>query len=99
MFYFNNKIVYYRYKEKVSLRYYREQSKKIMNIMRNMCDIFERASIDEAFMDITSIVKQRMNSEIFKNEWFGTVLGDLSIEKNEKANDLNIMLKIGMFKW
>ena len=61
--------------------------------MKSMCDIFERASIDEAFMDITSSVKQRINSNNHRNQWFGKILGES--DTKESSKDLETMLKIG----
>jgi len=40
-------------KEKVSLKRYRDESKKIMEIFQNVVKTTEKASIDEAFLDVT----------------------------------------------
>ena len=45
-------------KQKVSLALYREESKKIFEILRRYSDQVEKASCDEAFIDITSKVEQ-----------------------------------------
>lgn len=41
-------------KQKVSLALYREESKKIFEILRRFSDQVEKASCDEAFIDITN---------------------------------------------
>lgn len=41
---------------KVSLDYYRKASREIMKIIKRFCPCFQRASIDEAYADITSLV-------------------------------------------
>ncbi|KAI8388570.1 uncharacterized protein BYT42DRAFT_560542 [Radiomyces spectabilis] len=45
---------------KVSLEPYRAASKKIMKIFGRYCTIIQRIGLDEAFMDVTSIVNQRI---------------------------------------
>ena len=40
-------------KEKVTLDLYRCESEKIFSIMRKHCNVVEKGSIDEAFLDIT----------------------------------------------
>jgi uncharacterized membrane protein len=39
--------------QKVSLALYREESKKIFEILRRYSDLVEKASCDEAFLDLT----------------------------------------------
>ena len=41
-------------KQKVSLALYREESKKIFEILRRFSDQVEKASCDEAFIDVTN---------------------------------------------
>lgn len=44
-------------KQKVSLALYREESKKIFEILRRFSDQVEKASCDEAFIDVTHQIK------------------------------------------
>lgn len=41
---------------KVSLDFYRKASQEIMKVIKRFCPVFQRASIDEAYADITSKV-------------------------------------------
>ena len=43
--------------QKVSLKLYRQESKKIIKILQRYCDQVEKASCDEAYLDVTSQVK------------------------------------------
>lgn len=45
--------------EKVSLERYREASHRIFDIFRRYCSRLERASVDEAYFDLTPVVEQR----------------------------------------
>jgi DNA polymerase eta len=44
----------------VSLDYYRRESLKILSIFSEACPIIEKAALDEAFLDLTSSVIQRL---------------------------------------
>ena len=59
---------------KVSLDPYRRESRKMMRIFRSFCDLVEKASVDESFMDLGRLVFKRMVKlfpEIFDDtkEW------------------------------
>jgi len=43
--------------QKICLRHYREESKKIFKILRRYCQLVENASCDEAFLDISHEVE------------------------------------------
>jgi nucleotidyltransferase/DNA polymerase involved in DNA repair len=58
-------------KQKVSLALYREESKKIFEILRRFSDQVEKASCDEAFIDITNHVKLEDNDDSEQNDWHG----------------------------
>jgi DNA polymerase eta len=45
---------------KVSLDPYRRESRKIMKIFKSNCDLVEKASVDESFMDLGRIVLKRL---------------------------------------
>jgi len=45
---------------KVSLDPYRRASLKILAIFRQYCDRIEKASIDESFLDMSSVVKEKL---------------------------------------
>jgi DNA polymerase eta len=62
-------------KHKVSLQKFREESHEIFSIMRKHCSIVEKASIDEAFMDVTSEVAEMRKFVSSQNEnWNGKVV-------------------------
>jgi nucleotidyltransferase/DNA polymerase involved in DNA repair len=48
---------------KVSLKIYREISEKVMKIVKEFDDGFEKASIDEAYLDITKCVQEKIYKE------------------------------------
>ncbi|GAA5939375.1 DNA-directed DNA polymerase eta [Sporobolomyces koalae] len=45
---------------KVSLDMYRKESRKILLVFQEFCPIVEKASIDESFLDLTSLVRSRL---------------------------------------
>lgn len=45
---------------KVSLDPYRREGKKVLNIFRSECDLVEKASVDESFMDLGRLVFQKI---------------------------------------
>lgn len=45
---------------KVSLDPYRRESRKILEIFKRHCDRVEKASIDESFLDLSSVVKAKL---------------------------------------
>ena len=47
-------------KEKVCLQNYRDESKKIIAILRRYADVVEKASCDEAYLDVTKKVRDRL---------------------------------------
>lgn len=49
-----------RINHKVSLDPYRREGKKILNLFRSECDLVEKASVDESFMDLGRLVFQRV---------------------------------------
>ena len=58
---------------KVSLDFYRKASQDIMKIIKRYCPVFQRASIDEAYADLTGVVDERIkdlveNGMIAKND-------------------------------
>ena len=55
----------------MSLALYREESKKIFEILRRFSDQVEKASCDEAFIDITNHVKLEDNDDSDQNDWHG----------------------------
>lgn len=52
---------------KVSLERYRRASEKIMSIIERFCPLCERASIDEAYIDITDLVDNKIKNNHKKN--------------------------------
>ncbi|KAG0689709.1 DNA-directed DNA polymerase eta rad30 [Pichia californica] len=47
---------------KVSLDPYRREGKKVLNIFRSECDLVEKASVDESFMDLGRLVFSKIMS-------------------------------------
>jgi DNA polymerase eta len=45
---------------KVSLDMYRKESRKILSVFQEFCPIVEKASIDESFLDLTSLVRNEL---------------------------------------
>ncbi|XP_015108604.1 DNA polymerase eta [Diachasma alloeum] len=41
---------------------YRSAGREVIDVLKKQCSIIERASIDEAYLDITSLVEERMDS-------------------------------------
>lgn len=61
--------------QKVSLYKYREETKKIFEIIRRYCQVVEKASCDEGFMDVTREVEylyQTVDFD-FTKPWHGAV--------------------------
>lgn len=56
---YNDKVSYQTHK--VSLDFYRKASQEIMKIIKRYSPVFQRASIDEAYADITSAVDAKIN--------------------------------------
>lgn len=50
---------------KVSLDFYRKASQDIMKVIKRFCPVFQRASIDEAYADITSTVDDMIKNVNF----------------------------------
>lgn len=66
---------------KVSLDPYRREGKKILSIFQNACDLVEKASVDESFMDIGRLVFKRIN-ELFP---------DLLDSMNDVSDNLKVI--------
>lgn len=80
---------------KVSLDFYRQQSRKIMDIFKSECPKIEKASIDEAFMDVTDkCLEEMINNENQKVYWESTsnILGDDNFKKENPVNDEDLLL-------
>lgn len=75
---------------KVSLDPYRRESRKIMKIFKRECDLVEKASVDESFMDLGRLVLKRLDdlvpgivqkvSEMDKQETLPPIPDDLTLE-------------------
>ncbi|KAI8321774.1 putative N-acetyltransferase eso1, partial [Martensiomyces pterosporus] len=60
---------------KVSLDEYRKASRQIMNLVKRLCPTMIKASIDEAYLDVSSIVKDRILRDLDQ----GSIDADLSL--------------------
>lgn len=82
-------IFYVREKRgKADLTKYREASQKIFEIILKHCDKVEKASIDEAYLDLTDLVIERFRNQSIKQAKFidSFVYGSFSLE-NENGID------------
>jgi len=61
--------------EKVSLQRYREESSRIMSLLEENCELVEKASIDEAYLDITK-----------EAEYMCEIIDNLIENDNENTN-------------
>ncbi|XP_050693975.1 DNA polymerase eta-like, partial [Eriocheir sinensis] len=48
---------------KADLTKYRDAGKEVLDVLADFCDCIERASIDEAYLDLTSVATQRLAAE------------------------------------
>jgi DNA polymerase eta len=64
-----------RLNEKVSLRWYRSESYRILDVLKTHVDFIERASIDEMFFDVSDRVLDLMNKGEYDRRWCGKILG------------------------
>ena len=57
--------------QKVSLLFYREESKKIFSIIHRYAKLVEKAGCDEAFLDVTEEVESlyTLNPPSFTSSW------------------------------
>ncbi|KAJ2459692.1 N-acetyltransferase eso1 [Coemansia sp. RSA 2337] len=89
---------------KVSLDEYRRASRKIMDVVRRLCPTMSKASIDEAYLDVSEIVKQNILQDFEREqlEW-------ASSEETAWANDVlagadtltesALMLPVPVVRW
>jgi len=56
------------HRDKADLTKYRNASKEVMQVLRRFGGVVERASIDEAYIDLTAVVESRMGSIVDKSE-------------------------------
>ena len=85
-----------RAKEKVSLDYYRKESKKIFSIIKKNFSRVEVASIDEVFIDLTEEVNKIYTAKTYENKWYGIVLGEKN-DENIKYDESEIKIMIGSY--
>ena len=80
----------YHEKYKVTLDVYRKANFKILDIFRRYSPTVERASIDEAYLDLTEVVAKRFNAGNYEIEWKGKVIGGEFVPKSEA--DIKLMI-------
>lgn len=85
-----------RAREKISLDYYRKESKKLFSIIKANFLRVEIASIDEVFIDLTEEVNQKFKEMKFEKKWHGLVHGDSNSTLNEN-DEFEIKMSIGSF--
>lgn len=85
--------------EKVSLDYYRKESKKIFEVIKKNFKKVEIASIDEVFIDLTDEINKeissRDSSENSKKKWEGIVLGGEENQQIDENNEEEFKMSIG----
>lgn len=62
---------------KVSLLFYREESKKIFKIIRKYCDIVEKYGCDEAYLNVTKQVNkifEEGDTDYENPDWLGSYM-------------------------
>lgn len=82
--------------EKVTLDYYRKESKKIFEVIKGNFKKVEIASIDEVFIDLTEEINKEISSRHNheKKQWEGIVLGEENPQIDEN-NEEEIRMLIG----
>ncbi|KAJ2724434.1 N-acetyltransferase eso1 [Coemansia sp. Benny D115] len=62
---------------KVSLDVYRRASGRVMEVLRRVCPQMRKASVDEAYLDVTSVVRERILADLAAGrvEWADSVQG------------------------
>ena len=90
----------YHEKYKVTLDIYRKENFKILDIFRKFTKTVERASIDEAYLELTDVVDKKYKSEYkdilndpnydLSDEWMGKVIGGQFNPRNEA--DIKLMI-------
>ncbi|XP_076394066.1 DNA polymerase eta [Megachile rotundata] len=58
---------------------YRSAGRDVLNVIKKHCNIIERASVDEAYLDITDIVAKRMSTSFLSQEYLVTQLSNTFI--------------------
>jgi DNA polymerase eta len=74
---------------KVSLERYRRASEKIMSIIERFCPLCERASIDEAYIDITELVDSKMKNNSIKNIEISSSIDQLTTIDGSSLSQFN----------
>jgi DNA polymerase eta len=77
---YHDKVSYQTHK--VSLDFYRKASQQIMRIIKRFCPLFQRASIDEAYADITSAVDARIKQVNINGKYFYFTLDSIDWSSN-----------------
>lgn len=57
-------IEYKNLKNFISPYRYRNAGREVINIIKEHCNVIERASVDEAYLDITDMVHKRMSTNL-----------------------------------
>lgn len=71
---------------------YRKAGREVIEVIKKHCNITERASVDEAYLDITDIVDKRLAaSELSPKELISSlantyVVGYSEVNKNDEGN-------------
>ena len=82
-----------RAKEKVSLDFYRMESKKLFGVIKKNHNKVEVASIDEVFIDLTDEVTHIYQNGSYEKKWNGVLLGDPE-QKLIESDEIEVKLVI-----
>lgn len=81
------------FKNEDHLNRYRRAGCEIIDVLKKHCNIIERASVDEAYLDITDIIDKRILTNSISPEYLMTqlsntfVVGYSEVEKNNEGKE------------
>ncbi|KAJ2887163.1 N-acetyltransferase eso1 [Coemansia aciculifera] len=89
---------------KVSLDEYRRASRKIMDVVRRLCPTMSKASIDEAYLDVSEIVKENILQDFEREqlEWAGSeeaAWANDALVGADTFTESDLMLPVPVVRW
>ncbi|KAJ2812159.1 N-acetyltransferase eso1, partial [Coemansia furcata] len=83
---------------KVSLDEYRRASRKIMDVVKRLCPTMNKASIDEAYLDVSEIVKDNILQDIERQqlEWASSVEAAWA---SDALSESALILPVPIVRW
>lgn len=83
-----------------SIYRYRKAGHKVIEVIKKHCNVIERASIDEAYLDITDVIDKRLaTSKMSPKELMlllanTYIVGYSEINKNDEGNVLYMFMRL-----